>query len=112
MTILDRIVEQKRIENASQKSALIALMSVLTGSVIPDNATFTEPEILVDPDHYSDMRPEYKLFDLQQQKMDAMKNLTWTKRNPRVYAFGNLGYGRPGLNMFKEDADLFYVVGA
>lgn len=105
-------VEQKSIEAASQKSAFIALMSVLTGSVIPDNATFTEPEILVDPDHYSDMRPEYKLFDLQQQKMDAMKNLAWTKRNPRVYAFGNLGYGRPGLNMFKEDADLFYIVGA
>ena len=105
-------VEQKRIETASQKSSLIALLGVLTGSTIPDNATFTEPDILIDPDHYSNLRPEFKLFDLQQLKVDAMKNLTLTRKNPRVYAFGNLGYGRPGLNMFKEEADLFYIVGA
>jgi len=105
-------VEQKRIETASQRSSLIALLEVLTGTSIPENSTFTLPDIIVDLDHYSNLRPEYKLFDLQQQRIDAMKNLTWTKKNPRMYAFGNLGYGRPGLNMFKEEADLFYIVGA
>jgi outer membrane protein TolC len=105
-------VEQKRIETAAQKASLIALLGVLTGEAIPENAVFKEPDILVDLDHYNNLRPEYKLFDLQQQKVVAMKSLTGTKRNPRVYAFGNLGYGRPGLNMFKEEADLFYIVGA
>jgi outer membrane protein TolC len=105
-------VEQKQIENESQRTALTTLLGVLVGSTVPDNTKFAEPDILIDLNHYSNLRPEFRLFDLQQQKMNAMKNLTLTRKNPRVFAFGNLGYGRPGLNMFKEEAELFYIVGA
>jgi outer membrane protein TolC len=105
-------IEQKQIETASQKQSLVSMLSVLTGTTIAENAIFTEPNVDIQLSSYQNLRPEYKLFDLQKQKVDAMKNLTLTKNNPRVFAFGNLGYGRPGLNMFKEEADLFYIVGA
>ncbi|NVO18619.1 MAG: TolC family protein [Bacteroidetes bacterium] len=105
-------IEQKRIETQAQKSSLMATLGVLINQEIPATATFTEPAIVYESGPYTNLRPEYKLFDLQTKKVDAMKSLTGTKRNPRLFAFGNLGYGRPGLNMFKEDADLFYIVGA
>jgi outer membrane protein TolC len=31
---------------------------------------------------------------------------------PKLYAFGQLGYGRPGLNMLNNEFDDFYIVGA
>jgi outer membrane protein TolC len=105
-------VEQKQIENNSQRLSVIAVLSVLTGTELPPNASFTEPQIVFDTGTYSNLRPEYKLFDLQEQRADALIKLTSTRDNPRFYAFGNLGYGRPGLNMFKEDAALYYIVGA
>lgn len=105
-------VEQKQIETASFKQALISMLSVLTGASISPGTQFRDPEMEVQTVMYQNLRPEYKLFDLQKEKLEAMKKLSFTKTNPRVFAFGNLGYGRPGLNMFKEDAELFYIVGA
>ena len=105
-------VEQKKIEAGSQRSSLLALMSVLTGAGIPADAGFSEPAFTVDVNLYRNLRPEYNLFSLQQQKLNALKDLESTRNTPRVYAFANAGYGRPGLNMFKETADLFYIVGA
>jgi len=104
-------VKQKEAEVIAQKKSYISTLSILTGIDIPFNAKFMEPEIATNSWPYSNNRPEYHLFDLQNQKLDAMKNLADAKRNPRVMAFGNAGYGRPGLNMFKEEAALFYTAG-
>lgn len=103
---------QKLVETRSSRRALIAMMNVLTGGSFHDSIVFLEPDIPAAVPAYLNQRPEYTLFDLQLKKLDAMKQLSVSKRNPRVMAFGNLGYGRPGLNMFKEEADLFYMVGA
>ena len=105
-------VQQKLIESNSQKASFIKVLAVLTGNDIPADATFAEPAFTLDQAQYSNMRPEYSLFSLQQQKVAALKNLQATRMNPRVLAFADAGYGRPGLNMFKTTADLFYIVGA
>jgi len=103
---------QKLMETRSSRSALIAIMKVLTGHPFDDSSVFLEPDIPSAIPAYLNQRPEYTLFSLQLEKLEAMKQLSASKRNPRVMAFGNLGYGRPGLNMLKEEADLFYMVGA
>jgi outer membrane protein TolC len=41
-----------------------------------------------------------------------MKSLSASKNFPRLLAFGQLGYGKPGLNMFREGADTWYYAGA
>lgn len=105
-------VEQKRIEIISQRKAFILMLAVLTGTDIPETSQFEEPQFTNDSWLYSNNRPEFKLFDLQQKRGETMKSLSSAKRNPRLFAFTNFGYGRPGLNMFKEDAELYYVVGA
>ena len=57
-------------------------------------------------------RPELALFGAQKARLDAAIDLTGKKRMPKVYGFAQLGYGKPGLNMFKTDPADFYIVGA
>jgi hypothetical protein len=50
-------------------------------------------------------------MNLQMQKLDASRSLLTTKVLPHLVAFGQMGYGKPGLNMFSNDFNDFYIVG-
>jgi outer membrane protein TolC len=71
-----------------------------------------EPFQQVDLTVYTNLRPEFGVFGLMQQKLEATKKLTISKDMPRVYGFGTAGYGNPGYNIFKEGSAFFYTVGA
>jgi outer membrane protein TolC len=105
-------VNQKLIDLNSQKTSFIGMLSLLTGIDIPVDVILIEPEIVYQSGNYLNKRPEMSLFDLQSDRIDVMKKMTGIKTHPRAFAFGNLGYGRPGLNMFKEEADVYYMLGA
>lgn len=79
---------------------------------ISDSAKLKLPEVAVVLTDYDNVRPEVKAFELQQQKLDISKDLLDCKLIPKVAAFGQLGYGRPGLNMLSNSFDAFYMVGA
>ncbi|MBN1340300.1 MAG: TolC family protein [Bacteroidales bacterium] len=57
-------------------------------------------------------RPEYELFSTQQQILDARGKLLGSRLLPRLYGFGQAGYGRPGLDMLKNSFSDFYTIGA
>lgn len=103
---------QRLIEVKSQKRVLCNTMQVLTGMGIEENTTFTEPIFDIDLSVYSNQRPEFGVFGLMQQKLDATKKLSVSKELPKAYGFGSAGYGNPGYNVFKEGATVFYTVGA
>jgi outer membrane protein TolC len=56
-------------------------------------------------------RPELRYFDLLGNKLDQSSQLLQKTRNPKVFGFGQAGYGRPGLNMLKDSFDPYYLVG-
>lgn len=103
---------QRLLEVKTQKKALITTMEVLTGLSINENTKFVEPFQQVDLTVYTNLRPEFGVFGLMQQKLEATKKLTISKDMPRVYGFGTAGYGNPGYNIFKEGSAFFYTVGA
>jgi outer membrane protein TolC len=103
---------QRLTEVKSQKHALVNTLQVLTGTLIPENVLFAEPGIEVNLAEYSNLRPEYGVFGLMQQKLEATKKLSISKDLPKAYGFGTAGYGNPGYNFFKEGASFFYTVGA
>lgn len=103
---------QRLVEVKSQKRMLINTMQVLTGLTLNENTTFSEPLIKVDLSVYTNLRPEFGVFGLMQQKLEATKKLSVSKDMPRVYGFGTAGYGNPGYNVFKEGSAFFYTVGA
>jgi len=103
---------QRLLDVKSQKQALISSLQVLTGLTISTNTLFVEPAMNVDLSTYTNLRPEFGVFGLMQQKLEATRQLTIAKERPRLYGFGTAGYGNPGYNMFKEGSAFFCTVGA
>ncbi|MFZ4546467.1 MAG: TolC family protein [Bacteroidales bacterium] len=103
---------QRLLEITSQKRSLMNTMQVLTGMALNDEAIFVEPVINVDLSVYTNLRPEFGVFGLMQQKLEATKKLSVSKDLPKVFGFGTAGYGNPGYNVFKEGSTVFYMVGA
>jgi len=68
---------------------------------VPKNSTLPNPV----------KRPEYQLFELQKQSLRSMEKVVGATNKPRVSAFAQLGYGRPGLNMLSNDFEGFYQFG-
>lgn len=56
-------------------------------------------------------RPEITLFANQQQLLEQQNNLIRARNLPKTSLFLQGGYGRPGLNMLKNEFDLFYIGG-
>lgn len=57
-------------------------------------------------------RPEYRLFDLQQQKTDLSREMLILRRMPRIEAFAQGGLGRPNpFNLFETGLQPFAMVG-
>lgn len=90
----------------------IAVLNQYTGLSLSDKTEFLKPEIDVLNASTELNRPEFILMSMQQQKLAASKELTVSKNLPRLSAFGQAGYGRPGFDMLKNEFADFYMVGA
>lgn len=105
-------IEQSLTELVHNRAAAIYRLGEITGLILgPD----FEPELPAFdslPAINTRLRPEYRLLELQQEKLTAQQNITGLKLMPRISAFGNLGYGRPGLNMLSNQFDSWAMAGA
>ena len=57
------------------------------------------------------LRPELKLYNYQSNLFKVQNQLISSKNRPRTSLFVQGGYGRPGLNMLKNQFDWFYIAG-
>ena len=105
-------IDQKIIEIQSTEKANIEMLKELTGMEISGNSVFISPEIAVNSTTFENNRPELKSFEINKNKLSATQNVLSSKLMPKIYGFGQLGYGRPGLNMLSNDFQSFYIVGA
>jgi outer membrane protein TolC len=103
--------EQQLSEIDINKKASLQILSILMSQTLSDSSGFELPVISV-TDTSLIARPEYKWFELQEKRIDDSKQLTQTSLKPKVYAFAQAGYGRPGLNMLDDKFNPFYIVGA
>jgi len=105
-------VEQQITEVRETRRASVEALGELMAVELKDGITLTLPDPgIVTPD-FQNLRPEITLFDLQKTHIDASKRVITAKWNPRFSGFGQVGYGRPGLNFLNNDFDDFYIVGA
>ncbi len=105
-------IKQSLSEVEANLEASLRIMHQFTGMEIDSSTQFILPEINIDPQNPENTRPEMTLFSLQQEKLDASRKLTGSKTLPRLSAFGQAGYGRPGFDMLKNEFTDFYIVGA
>jgi len=102
-------IDQKQIELKAFKNSFLQMLSVFINQNIDENTKLQKPEkILIQAEN---KRSELKLFDLQKQSLEQQKANINSKNLPKLGAFFQGGYGKPGLNMLKNEFDLFYIGG-
>ena len=106
------LTEQKIIEIDDDINALISSFNEISGLNINTASQLDFPDIEISDYNFVNNRPEYLLLSMQQEKLSALKSVTAVKRKPVFMAFGQLGYGRPGYDMLKNQFDDYYKVGA
>lgn len=103
-------IKQQLIEIKSDKTKLLQNLATLTYSPIENTTKLVKPNFTIDFKKESN-RPELKLFDLQSQQIETSSILLSKNQLPKVNAFGQAGYGNPGLNMLNNSFETFYMVG-
>lgn len=103
------VTEQQIGEVRSERLAGLGALGILTNQTLSENTTLTEPLAVKSGSTIS--RPELKYFDLLGTKLDQTSQLLQKGRSPKLFGFGQAGYGRPGLNMLKNSFDPYYLVG-
>ena len=104
-------LDQNIIELNKTKQATIKMLGELISVKIADNTMLSIPVSLA-VNESENVRPELKVFDITKERLLASKSLLSSKLYPKLYGFGEVGYGRPGLNMLNNDFQSFYIVGA
>jgi outer membrane protein TolC len=102
---------QHEIRLVAVKQASVQMLSLLTGKTISSDSKFISPESHANKDTFLS-RPEMQLFESQRLQLDNQRELLDKSRNPKLFGFGQAGYGRPGLNMLSDRFDSFYLLGA
>ncbi|MGQ8338784.1 TolC family protein [Sunxiuqinia sp. A32] len=103
-------VTQQQVELESHQETVLAALGILTGKNVDDlrNLEINSLNINIDSEL---KRPELNLFETQNDLLAASSDLLQKKRNPKLFGFGQAGYGRPGLNMLSNEFDTYALVG-
>jgi outer membrane protein TolC len=107
-------VSQQRIQIESTVKAYRRMLSVMTGQVIGGTDAFDKPKVMAGNGRYGavtygaslsaveNARPELRLFDAQDGRIEAQMRALKASTMPRMGAFLQGYYGNPGLNLFKD----------
>lgn len=102
--------DQLILELKHNRETMLSALSILTGEAIDkmQNLELTTKSIVLDQPM---MRPEIDLFDRQKDLLEVHSEILKKQRNPKLFGFGQAGYGKPGLNMLNNKFDTYYLVG-
>ena len=103
-------IGQNIVELNSQAINLYSSISELIGKNIEVNTPIAKPNF-TSLTALKAERPERELFELQKTSFEQNKTIISAGNMPKLAAFGQLGYGKPGLNMLENEFKTFYIVG-
>ncbi|MCK5700156.1 MAG: TolC family protein, partial [Cyclobacteriaceae bacterium] len=104
-------IDQQIIEIEHTKKSLYLSLGEITGKEISDSSELVKPSPIIIFDNNVDSRPEIQLLDMQIENYEFQKDMIGTSRNLRVNAFGNLGAGYPGYDIFKDEVAFMAMIG-
>jgi len=105
-------LDQQLMENSLDRNTSIKMLAELISVSVPENSILIVPEVSIPNSDFVNKRPENALFDIQRSKIMLMKEMVTTKWNPKIFAYGQAGYGRPSLNMLDPAFKPWVLVGA
>jgi outer membrane protein TolC len=104
--------EQREIEIKSARKAYLEMLGLLINQKLDEDQKFSIPAITNFSTDDSINRPELNLYASQEKIIENQKGLTTSKILPKANLFFQGGYGKPTLNMLKNNFDWFYIAGA
>ena len=102
-------LDQKMVELQATKKTFEQLLSLFLQKNIDENTVLVKPEKILIQDRNN--RAELNLFDLRKAALEYQKANINSKNLPKIGAFFQGGYGKPGFNMLKNEFDVFYIGG-
>ena len=102
--------EQREIEFQASRATYIGALAILTDTILNNNVVLEKPM-------YSSgveiglMGLQSTLFGSQKTMVEKQADLIRSTKNPKANLFAQGGYGRPGLNMLKNEFDLYGIGG-
>lgn len=104
--------QQKLTEVIASKKIVLDALGLLTNTNFKLSTPFEMPNTILAVDNQPEYeRPEFRLFDAQKNNIQSQLALVDAKNNPKISAFLQTGFGRPALNMLKNDFALFGIGG-
>ena len=102
--------DQRTIELKANRKGLVDVLSLFINQPLPENVQLEMPAAIAGAQPVIN-RPEIKLFDYQDSLLQTQRELVSAKNRPKTSLFVQGGYGKPGLNMLKNEFDVFYIAG-
>lgn len=102
---------QRQYDIEAARTAYLQMLSAYTGRQITSYQQLSIPAAKTNWLDQENNRPELKIFDQQDILLDQQMALTKSRALPKISLFGQGGYGRPGLNMLKNEFAPYYVAG-
>jgi outer membrane protein TolC len=102
--------DQKIIELNSSRKGLIRNLSVFLNQELDEHVQLETPAVAQEITQ-DITRPEIKLYTDQSRLLEQQTKLIKAKNLPKTNLFVQGGYGRPGLNMLKNDFTFYYIGG-
>jgi outer membrane protein TolC len=110
---------QSRDAAAAGRRAALAVLSELTGVPVADADALALPELGAAAarvraeagDRAPQLHPQYAVYAAQREQLARQSAALRARTGPRLSAFGQLGYGRPGLAQFTRDFHDYWMAG-
>jgi len=103
-------LEQNEIQLDAGKNSAVQMLSLLTGKLITQESNLVYNKSVIET-NLKINRPEFMLFSKQSGQLNTQIELLDKVRNPKLFGFGQAGFGKPGLNMLNDEFDAYYLVG-
>jgi outer membrane protein TolC len=103
--------QQRDMELQNDREGLMSVLSLYAGKDLPEDAKLTKPAAPILFSETDIDRPEMHFYKLQDSLTKQQALLIDGRLKPRISLFANGGYGRPGLNMLKNEFAPFVTTG-
>jgi outer membrane protein TolC len=104
--------DQRIIELNANRKGLVDVLALFINKNLPADVKLEQPAIPMTLVKESVARPELKYYSYQNELFKVQNQMISAKNRPKLNLFVQGGYGRPALNMLKNEFDLFYIAGA
>ena len=104
--------DQKEIEVKTSRKSFIDMLGLLINQNLVDDLNLQHPAIFISEEMETINRPELNLFSSQKKIIEEQNGITVSKILPKASLFFQGGYGKPALNMLKNEFDWYYIAGA